>query len=183
MAKDHIFCDTSDSAAAGKQLAHLIMKGKLAAEHTGTIAFLTLHCKLQLENTFDDPDIGVPDAQLERLVIERNISAEQLDAGQLEGAPGPDEREDAQLTMNGPQLLEKPVPARANPMARLHESGRRAAAGHAFRRPASHAHVRASACMAPADASTPEAVCSACVPARTRTSYYLVMHSMYGDQG
>ena len=146
------------------------MKGTLAAEHTGTSAFLILPCKLQLENTFDDPDIGVPDAQLERLVIERNISSEQLDAGQPEGAPGPDEREDAQLTVNGPQLLEKPVPARANPMARLHESGPPAAARHAFLDPSSHAHAHASACTALADASTPEAVCGACVPARTLTS-------------
>ena len=130
---------------------------------------LTLHWQSQLENTFDDPDLGAPDARLERLVIERNISAERLDAGQPKGAPGPDEREDAQLTVNGPQLLEKPVPASANPMARLHESGRRAAPRHAFPRPSSHAHVRARACMAPADASIPEAVCGACISARMPT--------------
>ena len=102
---------------------------------------LTLHSTLQLENTFEDPDVGAPDAQLERLVIERNISSEHLDAGQPEGAPGPDGREDAQLTVNGPQLLEKPVPARANPMARLHESGRRTASRRAFLGPSSHAHM------------------------------------------
>ena len=68
------------------------------------------------------------DAQLDRLVIERNISTERLDAGQSESAPAPDEGEDAEVTVNGPQLLEKPVPARANPMARLHESGWRAPA-------------------------------------------------------
>ena len=125
---------------------------------------LTLHPKSQLENTFEleDPDIGVPDAQLERLVIERNVSAERLDAGQPGGAPGPDEREDAQLTVSGPQLLEKPVPASANPMARLHESGPPAAAGRAFLGPSSHAHVHASACAVLADASIPEAVCGAC---------------------
>lgn len=83
-------------------------------------------CVLQTEDLFRDDDTARgdgPSSMLEGLVIERNLSSEQLSAALPKSGSAADETDAAQLTLNAPALLDRPVPARANPMARLHELG------------------------------------------------------------
>ena len=87
-------------------------------------------CVLQTEDMFRDDDTARgdgPSSLLEGLVIERNLSGEQLTAALSKSGTSADEADRAQLTVNAPALLDRPVPARANPMARIHELGGRAA--------------------------------------------------------
>ena len=83
-------------------------------------------CLLQTEDMFRDDDTARgdgPSSLLEGLVIERNLSSEQLTATLPKSGSAIDDTDAAQLTVNAPALLDRPVPARANPMARLHELG------------------------------------------------------------
>ncbi len=84
----------------------------------------------QTEDMFRDIDGPVPkgqmpDGELQRLVIERNLSSEQFEAPNPR-SPTNGEVERTQMTVNAPALLDRPVPARANPMARLHEQSKHA---------------------------------------------------------
>ena len=80
---------------------------------------------LQTEEMFRDDDTarGEGPASLERLVIERNLSAEQLHAALSKSGASTEEPDEAQLTASSPAQLDRPLPARANPMARIHELG------------------------------------------------------------
>ena len=81
---------------------------------------------LQTDDMFRDDDAAWgdgPSSQLEGLVIERNLSGEQLAAAVSGSRAAVDDADEAQLTLNAPALLHRPIPARANPMARLHEPG------------------------------------------------------------
>ena len=81
---------------------------------------------LQTEDMFRDDDTARgdgPSSLLEGLVIERNLSGEQVTATLSKSGTSADEEDRAQLTVNAPALLDRPVPARANPMARIHELG------------------------------------------------------------
>lgn len=85
---------------------------------------------LQTEDMFRDPDAPVPegqrpDGELQRLIIERNLSSDQFEAPNLRSATN-GEAEGTQMTINAPALLDRPVPARANPMARFHEQSKHA---------------------------------------------------------
>lgn len=81
---------------------------------------------LQTEEMFRDDDTARgdgPSSLLQGLVIERNLSGEHLTAAVSKGRTAVDDTDEAQLILNAPALLDRPVPARANPMARLHELG------------------------------------------------------------
>lgn len=90
----------------------------------------TIFVMLQTEDMFRDPDAPVPESQrpdgeLQRLVIERNLSSDQSEAPNVRSATN-GEAEGMQMTVNAPALLDRPVPARANPMARFHEQSKHA---------------------------------------------------------
>ena len=78
---------------------------------------------LQTEDMFRDIDTAAPEHGLQGLVIERNMSTEQLEAAHSKSGIAADRPDDSQLTVNAPALLDRPVPAKANPMARFHETG------------------------------------------------------------
>ena len=97
---------------------------------TYPVEFLTLLVMLQTEDMFRDPDAPVPegqrpDGELQRLIIERNLSSDQFEAPNLRSVTNGG-AEGTQMTVNAPALLDRPVPARANPMARFHEQSKHA---------------------------------------------------------
>ena len=59
------------------------------------------------------------------MIIERNLSSDQFEAPNLRSATNGG-AEGTQMTVNAPALLDRPVPARANPMARFHEQSKHA---------------------------------------------------------
>ena len=106
-------------------MEHNLSAEQLQAAHESADPHNTARrgCVLQTEEMFRDIDASAPEHGLQGLVIERNMSTEQLETAHSKSGIAADRPDDSQLTVNAPALLDRPVPAKANPMARLHETG------------------------------------------------------------
>ena len=104
--------------------------GQSRAERRGIHAYLahpvevlTLPVMLQTEDMFRDPDAPVPegqrpDGELQRLVIERNLSSDQFEAPNLRSATN-GEAEGTQMTINAPSSFGPPGSRKGQPHGQI----------------------------------------------------------------